>query len=216
MKNTKALMACEKSQAATIEFRRLGIEAYSCDTEDCSGGHPEWHIKKDVRLVLNDGWDIIVAFPPCDHLSVAGAPYWKEKQRDGRQKTAIDFAEMFFACADCVCVENPVGILNTIWKNKGMKKQIINPYQFGDPFLKRTCLWLKGLPALIPTNIVEPKFHYTSNSTRGGLLKNGTRRKSKLPIRKAWDSKEERSKTFPGIARAIAEQWTPVLIGDRK
>jgi hypothetical protein len=104
-----------------------------------------------------------------------------------------------------IAIENPTGYLNTNWKKPN---QIINPFQFGDPFKKRTCLWLDGLPKLKPTNIVEPKFHYTSNSTRGGLLKDGTRRKSKLPIHKAWDNATERSKTFPGIAKAMAEQWT--------
>lgn len=101
-------------------------------------------------------------------------------------------------------IENPTGILNTVWRKPD---QIINPYQFGHPFKKRTCLWLKGLEKLKDTDLVEPKFHYTSNSTQGGKLKDGTRRKSKLPIFKAWESSKERSKTFAGIAKAMAEQW---------
>lgn len=206
----KVLIACEESQAVCIEFRKLGYEAYSCDIQECSGGHPEWHIQEDCLKVINrEKWDIIIAFPPCTDLSSAGAPSWKQKQADGRQQAAIDFVYSI-RNADCnlIAIENPTGKLNTSWRKPD---QIINPFQFGDPFKKRTCLWLKGLPKLIDTELVEPKYHFTSNSTRGGLLKNGTRKKSKLPIYKAWDSAKERSKTFPGIARAMAEQWSKYL-----
>lgn len=199
------LVACEESQAVTIELRKLGHKAFSCDILECSGGHERWHLQMDVLKTLNDGWDEIIAFPPCTHLAGSGAPSWKQKQADGRQQAAIDFV---YAIRDCDCpriaIENPTGILNTRWRKPD---QIINPFQFGDPFKKRTCLWLKGLPLLDPTDIVEPKFHYTSNSTRGGMRKDGTRKKSALPIFKAWDSAGERSKTFPGIAKAMAEQW---------
>lgn len=201
----KVLVACEESQAVTIELRKLGHEAYSADIIDCSDGYPEWHIKGDVIEILNDGWDMIIAFPPCTHLSAAGAPSWKQKQADGRQQDAIDFVyKIRDAKCDFIAIENPTGKLNTSWRKPD---QIINPFQFGDPFKKRTCLWLKGLPKLKDTDLVEPLYHYTSNSTRGGLLKNGTRKKSNLPIFKAWDSAKDRSKTFPGIAKAIAEQW---------
>ena len=201
----KILVACEESQAVTIELRKLGHEAYSSDIIDCSGGYPEWHIKGDVLKILNNGWDMIIAFPPCTHLSGAGAPSWKQKQADGRQQAALDFVyEIRVARCNLIAIENPTGKLNTSWRKPD---QIINPFQFGDPFKKRTCLWLKGLPKLKDTNLVEPEYHYTSNSTQGGLLKDGTRRKSKLPIFKAWDSAKDRSKTFPGIAKAMAEQW---------
>ena len=201
----KILVACEESQAVTIELRRLGHEAYSCDIEPCSGGHPEWHIQGDVIPELKKKWDMIIAFPPCTHLSGAGAPSWKEKQADGRQQAAIDFVmEIYNSDCEKISIENPTGILNSKWRKPD---QIINPFQFGDPYKKRTCLWLKGIPPLLHTDIVEPTAHWTSNSTRGGKLKDGTRRKSKLPIRKAWCSAKERSKTFPGIARAMAEQW---------
>ena len=201
----KILVACEESQAVTIELRKLGHEAYSSDIIDCSGGKPEWHIKGDVIKILNHGWDMIIAFPPCTHLSAAGAPSWKQKEADGRQKAAIDFVYKI-RDADCelIAIENPTGKLNTCWRKPD---QIINPFQFGEPFKKRTCLWLKGLKKLKETDLIEPKYHYTSNSTQGGLLKDGTRRKSKLPIFKAWDSAKDRSKTFPGIAKAMAEQW---------
>jgi len=202
----KILVACEESQAVTIELRKLGHEAYSNDIIECSGGHPEWHIQEDcLTVICREKWDMIIAFPPCTHLSSAGAPSWREKQEDGRQQEAIDFV-MSIANADCdlIAIENPTGKLNTSWRKPD---QIINPYQFGDPYKKRTCLWLKGLPALLDTDVVEPIAHWTSNSTRGGRLKDGTRKKSKLPIRKAWCSAKERSKTFPGIAKAMAEQW---------
>ncbi len=202
----KVLIACEESQAVCKEFRALGHEAYSCDTQECSGGHPEWHIQEDVLGVIKrEKWDMIIAFPPCTDLSAAGAPSWKQKQADGRQQAAIDFVYAI-RDADCefIAIENPTGKLNTSWRKPD---QIVNPFQFGDPFKKRTCLWLKGLPKLEDTDLVEPKYHYTSNSTRGGLLKDGTRKKSELPIYKAWDSPKERSKTFPGIAKAMAEQW---------
>jgi len=201
----KILVACEESQAVTIELRKLGHEAFSCDLLDQSGGHPEWHILDDVLNWLGEGWDMILAFPPCTHLSSAGAPSWKQKQKDGRQQKALDFVyKIRDANCEKIAIENPVGKLGTDWRKAD---QIINPYQFGDPFKKRTCLWLKGLPILTPTNMVEPEYHYTSNSTRGGLLKDGARKKSKLPIFKAWGKPKKRSKTFPGIAKAMANQW---------
>ena len=201
----RILVACEESQAVTIELRKLGHEAFSADITDSSGGHDDWHIKGDVLDILNDGWDMIIAFPPCTHLSGAGAPSWKAKQADGRQQAAIDFVYAIRdADCDLIAIENPTGKLNTSWRKPD---QIVNPYQFGDPFKKRTCIWLKGLPKLKDTDVVEPKYHYTSNSTRGGLLKDGSRKKSELPIFKAWDTPKERSKTFQGIARAMALQW---------
>ncbi len=203
----KVLIACEESQAVCKEFRKLGHEAYSCDTQECSGGHPEWHIQDDALKVINrEKWDMIIAFPECTHLTVACSGLWKEKWEDGRQPAAIKFVDDIWN-ADCpfISIENPVGKLNTGWKPM---TQMFHPHNFGDPFKKRTCLWLKGLPKLKHTNEVEAKYHYTSNSTRGGLLKDGTRKKSSLPIYKAWDSAKERSKTFPGVAKAMAEQWS--------
>lgn len=205
---SKVLIGCEESQAVCKAFRARGIEAYSCDLQPCSGGHPEWHLQGDVLSIVMC-WDLIIAFPPCTHLSGAGAPSWKEKQKDGRQQQAIEFVKRIWDLpAKMIAIENPTGKLNTAWRKPD---QIINPFQFGDPYKKRTCLWLKNLPPLKPTNVVEPEFHFCSNSTRGGKLKNGTRKKSKLPIRKAWDNSTERSKTFPGIANAMAEQWYKLL-----
>mgnify|MGYP005818369715 CR=1 FL=1 len=205
----KILVACEESQAVTIELRKLGHEAYSADILECSGGRPEWHLQQDVLGILNDGWDMIIAFPPCTHLSAAGAPSWKQKQADGRQQAALDFVYKI-RDADCelIAIENPTGKLNSDWRKPD---QIIHPFHFGDPYMKRTCLWLKGLQPLRKTNIVEPTHHWGSNSTQGGLLKDGTRPKSKLPIRKSWSSAKDRSKTFKGIAQAMAFQWAGTL-----
>jgi len=198
------LIACEESQAVCKAFRENGHNAYSCDIQDCSGGHPEWHLKMDVEPLLNNPWDMIIAFPPCTHLASSGALYWKEKQSNGRQQDAINFVK---AIAESKCsriaIENPVGILSTVWRKPD---QIINPYQFGDPYKKRTCLWLKNLPTLAETNVVEPVAHWTSSSTRGCLRKDGTRNPLSLPATKARDAKM-RSKTFPGIAKAMADQW---------
>ncbi len=218
----KILVACEESQAVTIELRKLGHEAFSADIIDCSGGHPEWHIKGDVLEILNDGWGMTIAFPPCTYLTNPGAQFlshpedlrlkfWdrrvhpKYPNRRNQMIDAISFVkEIYNSECGLIAIENPTGKLSTEWRKPD---QIINPFQFGDPFKKRTCLWLKGLPKLTDTNLVEPEFHYTSNSTRGGLLKDGTRKKPALPIFKAWDSSSDRSKTFTGIAKAMTNQW---------
>lgn len=190
----KVLVACEESQEVCKAFRKLGHEAFSCDILECSGGHPEWHIMNDVRNILgknfwnqNKGWDLLIAHPPCTHLAVSGARWFKEKIKDGRQQKALDFF-MLFANVDCkrICIENPIGIMSTMWRKPD---QIIQPWQFGHGETKATCLWLKGLPKLKPTNVVkgrENKVHRMPPS----------KERSKL-----------RSKTFLGIAEAMAEQW---------
>lgn len=183
----KILVACEESQAVTIELRRLGHEAYSCDIIPCSGGHPEWHLQVDALELLKMKWDMILAFPPCTHLAVSGARYFKQKRKDGRQQAAIDFF-MRFANADCpkIAIENPVGIMSSVWRKPD---QIIQPWQFGHGETKKTCLWLKGIPLLVPTNIVDGR----------------EQRIWKMPP--SEDRAKNRAKTFPGIARAMAEQW---------
>ena len=203
----KVLVACEESQAVCKEFRKLGHEAYSCDIVPCSGGHPEWHLQQDVLPLLKEKWDMIIAFPPCTYLTVTGNRWFnidrygeKAIQRHKDRKDAIDFF-MAFANADCekIAIENPVGIMSSEWRKPN---QIINPWQFGDAFEKKTCLWLKGLPELTPTNIVEipPRKKFDSGKSMPSWYA------------EAWHlPKEERaklrSKTFPGIARAMAEQW---------
>jgi hypothetical protein len=203
----KILVACEESQAVTIELRKLGHEAYSCDIEPCSGGHPEWHLQQDVIPLLKEKWDMIIAFPPCTYLTVTGNRWFnverygeKAIQRQKDREEAIKFF-MAFANADCdkIAIENPVGIMSSTWRKPN---QIVNPYEFGDPFEKKTCLWLNGLPELKPTNIVEkpPRKHFDSGKSMPAWYA------------EAWHlPKDERaklrSKTFPGIARAMAEQW---------
>ena len=191
----KVLIACEESQAVTIEMRKLGVEAYSCDIEPCSGGHPEWHIQGDVIPLLNWEWSLIIAFPPCTHLCVSGAKHFEQKRRDGRQQQGINFFMKFVDCkCEKVAIENPIGIMSTIWRKPD---QIIQPWQFGHGETKATCVWVKGLPSLKPTNIV-----------------NGRENKIwRMPP--SEDRAKIRSKTFPGIAKAMAEQWGELLFVQR-
>ena len=194
----KILAACEESQAVTKEFRRLGHEAYSCDIEPCSGGHPEWHIQGDVTPLLKQKWDMIIAFPPCTYLSNAGARHlWKGGQlNEKRYQNGLLAKEFFmkFYEADCtmIAIENP-----TPSKIFGLPSpsQTLQPYMFGHPFTKRTHLWLKGLPPLQPTEII-PKENLQSTKVAGNWFNKGGK-----------DRQKNRSKTFPGIAKAMAEQW---------
>jgi hypothetical protein len=197
----KVLLACEESQAVTKEFRALGHEAYSCDILPTSGDNPEWHLQQDVEPLLKDDWDLIIAFPPCTHLAVSGAAWFEQKRLDGRQQQGIDFFMMFtnLPC-EKVAIENPVGIMSTNYRKPD---QIIQPYEYGDPYSKKTCLWLKGLPKLVPTNKVEPeprKVFKSGNSMPAWYAD-------------AWSKSPEerskiRSKTFAGIAQAMAQQWS--------
>lgn len=204
----KILVACEESQAVTIELRKLGHEAYSCDIMESSGGHPEWHLQQDVTELLKEKWDMIIAFPPCTYLTVTGNRWFnverygdKALQRIKDREKAIDFF-MLFANADChrIAIENPVGIMSTEWRKPN---QIIQPYQFGDAFEKKTCFWLKGLNPLQHTNLVEPppRTKFKSGKTMASWYSDA------FKLSKEERSKA-RSKTFPGIAKAMAEQWT--------
>lgn len=203
----RILLACEESQIVTKEMRKLGHDAFSCDILPCSGGYPEWHFEQDVTEVLKQKWDMIIAFPPCTYLTVTGNRWFNVDkygesaiQRHKKREDAIKFF-MMFANTDCdkIAIENPVGIMSTIWRKPD---QIINPYEFGDPFEKKTCLWLKNLPKLQPTNIVQPpqRIKYKSGKTMAKWYADIF----KLP-------KEQRSilrsKTFEGIAKAMSTQW---------
>lgn len=200
----KILVACEESQAVTTELRRLGHEAYSCDIEPCAGDHPEWHYQEDAIPLLSEKWDMIIAFPPCTHLAVSGARWFPEKIADGRQQEGIDFF-MHFANAECdkVVIENPVGIMSTKWKKPS---QIIQPYEYGDEFTKTTCLWIKGLPNLIPTDVVG-KGERTVFKSGKSLPKWYADAKKLSPRERA----KARSRTFPGIAMAMAKQWGEIV-----
>ena len=231
------LIACEESQRVCIAFRDKGHNAFSCDILSCSGGHPEWHICGDVLPLLNgncvfrtmDGvkhridakWDLIIAFPPCTHLAVSGAAWFEKKRADGRQKDGIEFFAKFLN-ADCdrIAIENPVGIISGDYIPKWFPElavkygfpikptQKIHPWMFGDNFSKTTCLWIKGLPALTPLITEQPELEWFE------WIDSKTGKKKRQPkwFADAWKlSPEERSKvrsrTFLGIAKAMAEQW---------
>ncbi len=201
----KILVACEESQAVTIELRNLGHEAYSCDIEPCSGGHPEWHLQQDVTPLLKDQWDMILAFPPCTYLTNAGAMRLRVKgelQQD-RMEKAQEAKKFFMRFYDAKCskvaIENPLP-----GKIHGLPAytQIVEPYQFGDPWKKRTCLWLRGLPLLKPTRVLAPKGLWVGSTS--------SRRDAHIYSRYQLSSNRDpkkRAKTFPGIACAMAEQW---------
>ena len=235
----KVLVACEESQAVCKAFRAKGHEAYSCDVQECSGGHPEWHIMQDVVPLLNgrcifkttdgiehsiDGkWDLIIAFPPCTHLAVSGAAHFEKKRADGRQKEGIEFFCQFLN-ADCekVVIENPIGIISGDYIPKHFPElaekyelpkkptQIIHPWMFGDNFSKSTCLWVKGVEPLIPEIIEQPELEWKE------WVDKKTGKKKRQPkwffdalvnAKTPEERSQIRSKTFPGIARAMAEQW---------
>lgn len=193
----KILVACEESQAVTIAFRSRGHEAYSCDIFPCSGGHPEWHIECDVLSILYDTWDMVIAFPPCTDLASSGARYFANKRKDGRQQASMEFFLRFCDLPHVpkVAIENPVGIMSTYWRKPD---QIIQPWMFGHPESKMTCLWLKGLPRLRPTKVLPlPESGRWDNQTASGQNRLGQRK----------DRAKIRSKTYPGIAAAMADQW---------
>lgn len=217
MRDINILVACEESQRVCEAFRKLGGKAYSCDIMECSGGHPEWHIMQDVIPLLNGGcsfktmdgiehsidgkWDLIIAHPPCTYLSNAGARFLYPKgvlneERLAKGMIAKDFF-MHFYNADCdrIAIENPIPS-----KVYGLPPytQTIQPWMFGHPVQKKTCLWLNGLPELQPTNVVEER---QSTKIPGNWFNSGGKERQK-----------NRAKTFPGIAKAMAEQWMPLLL----
>ena len=216
----KVLVACEESQRVCTEFRKNGHEAYSCDIIDQSGGHPEWHIMQDVLPLLNGGceftttdgekhvipgqWDMIIAFPPCTYISNAGACrlYPKKGQLDiERYKKGLEGKAFFLKIlnADCgkIAVENPVH--SKVFKMPKFTQEI-QPYQFGHPYSKKTRLWLKGLPLLQATDILTEYTPFLPSST-------GRKIKEKYGAKECGHNGYDRSKTFPGIAKAMAEQW---------
>lgn len=202
------LIACEESQEVCKAFREKGHIAFSCDIQECSGSHPEWHIMEDVIPLLNGNcsfttsdsvshtlagkWDLIIAHPPCTDLAVSGARWFPEKQKDFRQQKACVFF-MYFILADCehIAVENPIGIMSNIYRKPD---QIIQPWQFGHGETKATCLWLKGLPLLKPTKIVEER----------------NQKIWKMPP--SPERAKLRSKTYSGIAKAMSEQWNDLIL----
>jgi hypothetical protein len=234
------LVACEESQAVCKEFRRLGHNAYSCDLLECSGGHPEWHFNCDVMKVIADkggvlqngeeahitgDWDLMVAHPPCTYLAVSGAQWYYhpedkhlpvEKRRphpkfpnraQDREEGAAFFMALANAPIEHIAIENPVGIMSSRWRKAD---QAVQPWMFGDEASKNTCLWLKNLPLLQPTKIVGKGERVVMKSSGKSLPKwySDALVKAKSPE----ERRTLRSKTFPGFAKAIAEQWSIAII----
>ena len=210
----RILVACEESQRVTVELRKLGHEAYSCDLQDCSGGHPEWHIKGDVVPLLNGGvhittcdgqnhdisekWDMIIAHPPCTYISNAGARFLypkgvlnEERLRKGIKATHL-FLRILYADCNKIAVENPIP--SSVYCLP-QYSQVIQPYHFGHPFKKKTCLWLKGLPNLQHTKELKAEDCQSTKVAGNWFNKGGKERQ------------QNRAKTFPGIAKAMAQQW---------
>ena len=233
----KILVACEESQAVCKELRRLGHEAYSCDIQECSGGHPEWHINDDVLAILGGNcsfklqngstasiqgrWDMIIAFPPCTHLATSGARHFFKKRKDGRQRGAIEFfCKFLYADCEKIAIENPVGIISGDYVREQFPdlaekyslprehSQIIQPWMFGETVPKSTCLWLKGLPKLKPliTEPPEMDYVYFIDKKTGRQKRRAKWYANSLNFEPGVRSKI-RSKTFPGVAKAMAEQW---------
>jgi hypothetical protein len=217
------LIACEESQAVCKEFRRLGHNAFSCDILPATGGHPEWHIQRDVFEVIDEGWDMMIAFPPCTYLSVSGAQWYYDPEDKHLPVTerrphpkypnrAFDryyasefFMKLYNSPIDRVCIENPVGVMSSLFRKPD---QVIQPWMFGDEATKTTCIWLKGLPTLAPTNIVGKgdRTVFKSGKSHPKWYADALA-KAKTPE----ERRNLRSKTFPGIASAMAEQWTNIL-----
>lgn len=194
----RILVGCEESQEVTKALRELGFEAFSCDLQECSGGKPEWHLQMDVFEAIKLGWDMAIFFPTCTYLTISANKWYKDQpprksgtlvgqeRRDARIE-AIDFFMRLYNCEiPKVAIENPIGVMSSEFRKPD---QVLQPWMFGHGETKATCLWLKGLPKLIPTNIVEGRVQ------RLHLLPK-TKNRAKL-----------RSKTYPGIAKAMAEQW---------
>jgi site-specific DNA-cytosine methylase len=206
----RILIACEESQAVTKAFRKLGYEAFSCDLLPCSGGHPEWHYQEDIFEVIKKGWDLMIAFPPCTDLAVSGARHFERKIADGSQQKSIEFfMDIINADIEKIAVENPIGIMSGKYRKPN---QIIQPWMFGDKAQKSTCLWLKNLPNLQPTDIVEKGEFFEFTSKKGEKKRMPMWYYKALQEAKTPEQRRTlRSKTFQGIADAMAEQWSKVL-----
>jgi len=217
MKKLRVLVACEESQAVTQAFRNLGHEAYSCDLLPCSGGHPEWHYQQDIFEVIDQEWDLMIAHPPCTYLAVSGARWLynkdgsKNEERYRNQAEAIEFVgRLMNARIKHKAIENPISVISSEIRKPN---QIIQPWQFGDEAQKSTCLWLFNLPKLEPTNIVG-KGEFIEFIGNNGKLKRQPKwyfealSKAKTPE----ERRTLRSKTFDGIANAMAEQWSNYIL----
>jgi|TARA_B110000908_G_C10069690_1_gene364508 hypothetical protein len=209
----KVLIACEESQAVTKEFRKIGIEAYSCDILDCSGGHPEWHIKGDaIAEAYSEKYDMMIAHPPCTFLAVSGARWMYNKdgsvnqERLKSQNEALEFVQKLMnAPIDKIAIENPISVISSKIRKPD---QIIQPWHFGDKAQKSTCLWLKNLPKLVHTNIVDKGEFFEFTSKKGEKKRMAMWYYEALKTAKTVEERRSlRSKTYKGIAEAMATQW---------
>lgn len=208
-KDIKILIACEESQTIANAFRVRGFESYSCDLQECSGGHPEYHIQGDALEAVERGkWTLIIAHPPCTFLANSGNRWFHDPRFPNRYKDREEAVEFFmkFTQVKCshVAIENPIGCMSRIYRKPD---QIINPFQFGESYRKPTCLWLKGLPLLKPTNIVDEGEKIITKSG-----KTMPKWYSDAFALSPEERQKVRSKTFQGIADAIAEQWGDFLV----
>ena len=212
------LVGCEESQAVCIELRKLGHEAYSCDLQECSGGHPEWHLQMDIfEAIKLKNWDAAIFFPDCTYLTNTANKWYKDQpkrksgtlvgaeRREARRK-AIDFAIRLFNCGiPKIAMENPIGILSTEFRKPN---QIVQPFYFGHAERKSTCLWLKGFPKLEATNIVEPIVYVAAGKNYSPTHYNSKRSLNRLDCLPPGKERSKlRSKTYHGIANAMAVQW---------
>jgi len=213
-KKLKILVGFEESQAVTIAFRNLGHEAFSSDLQSCSGGFPEWHLKGNVFDFIDfKKWDLGIFFPPCTHLASSGAAHFEKKRKDGRQQKAIElFMKVVNIPIKRIAIENPVGIMSSVYRKPD---QIIEPYFFGDPTTKKTCLWLKNLHPLFHAKEKDLFNDKITHVEKGGVVEFSSGNKmsnwyastGNLPHS---ERSKARSKTFPGIAKAMAEQWSNI------
>jgi len=209
----KILVACEESQAITKELRKLGHEAFSCDLLPCSGGYPDWHYQQDVFKVIDKGWDMMIAHPPCTFLAVSGARWMYNKdgsvnqERLKNQNEALNFVQKLMdAPIEKIAIENPISVISSQIRKPD---QIVQPWMFGDKAQKSTCLWLKNLPLLEPTDIVEKGEFVEFISKKGVKKKQAKWYFDALKNAKTTEERRTlRSKTFKGMAEAIAKQWT--------
>lgn len=214
----RVLVACEFSGTVRNAFRKQGHDAWSCDLLPCEAD-PAWHIQGDVLKQFKGNWDLMIAHPPCTHLASSGARWFAEKRNDGRQPDAIKFFMQFTKTKiPLVCIENPVGIMSTFYRKPD---QIIQPYQFGHPESKSTCLWLKGLPRLAPTKICEPEYYmvdgkeyrdkkgkrYSKTHYFSGRMQKRWKNQTQNKLGPSEDRWKVRSQTYQGIADAMADQW---------
>lgn len=212
------LIGCEESQAVCKAFRAMGHEAYSCDLKPCSGGHPEWHLQMDIfEAIGSRKWDMMIAFPDCTYLTVTANKWLKDqperksgalvgaKRREARSRAIEFFKALALSDIPRIAIENPVGCMSTEFRKPD---QIIQPYQFGHKEQKKTCLWLKNLPLLVPTDVVEPEPYHITASGKTMPRWYAYADKSNGQAARA----EIRSKTFQGIADAMADQWSNPVV----